>query len=702
MARRTSKQIQSDKDYEILSRISKRIVSWYDYFSENNDNYVADSNFLYDSDGQWTDDEIREYDIQEKKPRRTFNMLIKHINQLCGEYAENTYNVKVRAADNKSTSQDKVDIVSGLLRSIAFSSSSSKVYNYAMKCALSGGYGAYRVNVVRENEHSFNMIPRYEIIYDPTMCFWDSNARENTDKSDGLFCGICTSLSRDEFENKYPHANVDISSNPFGINYTDGFSWSSKDSITIVDYYEKEFYDKIIVQLSDGSVLDKEEAEETLIKEKRARRILKKINQFDMIAEPPLTIVKEESIQTYRVRCYRCTGSEILERWDWDGKKMPIIFQPGVSVFLEGKEHTLSFIRFAKDAQRTYNFARSEYLYRLKLTRYEPFIGTPKNISGFEEMWQDVTKAKSILLCNPDPVTGLPSRQTTQEVPSSLIAEMHTSAEDIKNILGRYDSNLGAPGNETSGVAIFNRQSAGNFSAKPFFDNAKESVEGGILVVLDMLKNIYDTERSVTIVDDTDSEIDRMINTSDEDDITKGIYSLRITAGSSFAIQKQDELRQLMSLVQVWPQLLDVTGDLAIDNIDLKNSAQLAKRVRTYVMPQITVDETNDEDAQKQLQRQNQASAAQAQIALIEKQAQVKQMEASAYYDQLSGVSKIMDSQTKQSESGAKLSVEQQRIEAEKEKTSAETLQEILKMIQTNDKAVQVNQSLMPGLIQNQ
>lgn len=684
----------NERESEVLERLRQRVDDWYNYYSQNNDNYRKDIKFVYGEDGQWSNEEIKEYD-DEHKPRLTFNMMPRYISNLQGEFSENVPDLKVLSQDATEVDdqlQQRINLLSGLLRNISLSSRNDIVYEAAFNSAVAGGYGCFRIRVEPEDVMSFNQIIRYQIIEDATTAFWDPNAKE-PNKEDGSCCGTCVLMSKKEFKEKYPEAEVPEDFDAF----RGAVQWVTKDAVCVVDYYEKVGFKRHIALLSNGMVVNFEDAPKMVRDLNKRSKLLIEMGASQGMPEK-VEIMQDEVRDDFFIQCYRATRNQILESSKWDGEFMPIVYQPGVKQMIENKEKTISFVHWSKDAQRTYNYTRSEFMYRLKLLRYEKFTASLKNIEGNEELWRNVHRAKAVLPFKPDVNNPQGPRQLgATEVSQSYIIAMQQSMTDMENIPGRFEANMGATSNEQSGVAVANRQKAGNLTAKPYFDNAITAIETGARITMDLVQKIFDTKRSVATRSADGEEKVVEINSSEDsaNNITKGKFSVAINVGSSFAVQKSEAVAQLLSTYQVSPKLAEISPDILAANLDIKDSSTLAQRARNYLIPQITTNEVQNLGTDQILQQAQQAQQAQQQQAQqqMQLQQQLAQMEMMAQQQfvqddkikamaaQMGALAKLMDSQSKREEVKLKGMDTQVRANAELQKAEMETQQEIIRTV---------------------
>ena len=118
------------------------------------------------------------------------------------------------------------------------------------------GYGAFQVDIDFESPKSFKQIIKFIMIPDATHCSWDPTALK-PHKGDGNFCSRNHVFSKEEFAATYPYIL-----NP--VSYSDArtlldFTWETRDTITVCDYYVKEWYPVIIYKLSNGETITEAE-----------------------------------------------------------------------------------------------------------------------------------------------------------------------------------------------------------------------------------------------------------------------------------------------------------------------------------------------------------------------------------------------------------------------------------------------------------
>jgi hypothetical protein len=340
---------------------------------------------------------------------------------------------------------------------------------------------------------------------------------------------------------------------------------------------------------------------------------------------PDLKVVKRRMTDRPVLRHRILTCCEILEGgYDgvpFPGKYIPIVLVKGRELNIEGKNHVFSLIRFAKDPQKLVNYWNTAAAEMIALAPKAPWLGTPRQFEGYEN---DYLKANvenyPMLKYNPDPeAPGPPQRQQPSNPPVAIFEQIRRGEENIKSVIGMFNADMGDAGPERTGAAINARQKPGDIGTSEFMENLSRAILYTGRIINEMIPEIYDTERDVRIrnVDDTESFTpinttvgdaaqaisrnpemyrgldpkkitDMMVKEGREarfNDITVGKYDVVISTGPSYATQRQEAADHLLQLVSSMPQQMAVAADLIVENLDFKDSDELAARLRKALPP---------------------------------------------------------------------------------------------------------------------
>ncbi len=603
---------------EVLTKAAKHLNEWNSYFTENITRGKDDVNFVVRD--QWTAVERSEF-TRLFKPAMTFNKLYDATKKVVGEQRKNKPDLIVRSLTGKAT-QEQINLRADLVRTISYQSQNDLIYQTAFKSALMMGFGAFQVMLDYESPRSFNQTIRYDLITDPTRTAFDPTALK-PHKGDGNFCARMYVMTRDEFFATYPYIT-----NP--VSYVDpymllDFQWQTRDTITVADYFVKEWFPLFIYKLSNGNVVTEFEWDE-MQKDIKMQQDIVKGSEVEKIIERDIpSIVGKRQTQDYVIMHYRMIRNQIIEFSEWPSKHLPIIFVDGDSYYIEGRQYTKSFIHEARDAQKCVNYFGSEIAAEVKNRRREQWLGTPDNISGYEQDWRNPELQMGLLRAKPDPKTGqMPVKQTPWDLSPAIMQNFQRATQDIREILG-FSETEALQGRDISGKARRERKLEGSMSAYVYFDNMNQAVEQAGRVVNDLLPYIIGEDERAMVMKRKDGKTDTVILNQKTDrgimnTLGLGDFDVEINSGPSFAVQKEVALEFFQETMANNPQVFPLVADLWASNLDIQQMDQVKDRLKTLVPPQVLAKEEG-----KQLPPQGPNPQEQMlQMEMMSKQAEIK------------------------------------------------------------------------------
>jgi hypothetical protein len=679
-----SQELMEDLDYygvnetDVLDVARKAINTWTGYFQDNITAGKRDMKFLLRD--QWESNERAQF-IQLAKVCLTLNTMADIVNKIIAEQRKMRPALMVRSINGIASDED-LQLRTDLLRSISYHSDNDIVYQTAFASAMQFGYGAFSIYTAYESSNSFRRVIKYDLIEDVTTCFFDPAAKM-PHKGDGDYCGRLILMSLDEFKSTYPWITDPQSYQQPQILNTRLFKM--KDIVVICEFYQKEWYPKIIYELSDGRVVDDEEWKEI---EDEYKDIGKKMGEESLanvilMREKP-HIVMTRHTQDYRIMHYRMLRDRIIEVTEWESKELPIVFVPGRSCYIDGKQYTKSFICDARDIQKFVNYLVSDIATEVKNRRREQWLGTADSIVGQEFMWRNPEVSQGMLIAKPDPKTGkMPERFPAAELPQSILGALNYAVNGIKEVLGFYDANLGKQSNEKSGVAVENRATQGNLSAFVFMDNMNQAIAQGGKVVLSLMPAIYGDKRSVVLSnaagESRSVELNKeMPDGKIENPILHGDFDVEISAAPSFAVQKAQALEVFTKLALSDPQrILPLVADLIAKNLDVEDQHRLIKRFEKLVPPAILAEERGEEPPPQPPSPQEQMMKMQQELAQKQLEERAEELRMRHEKHELEKVKLAMDAHELQE----KLKESQHRRETETHKTDLDFTAKIANII---------------------
>jgi hypothetical protein len=572
-----AKKSRTSTDKDLLVRIRRRFTAMTEHDRTNRQLAIDDLRFLNLPGEQW---DLTQKTQRGMRPCYEFNKLRVTAKRVINDMRANRPQGKVRAVEDGD--KDTADVLEGLIRNIWNVSDADTVIDYAAEYQVGGGMGAWRVNTQYSSDTVFDQDIVIEPIKNP-FCLYADPAASDPIKRDAKDWILTEKISKASFDERWPDAKpVNFDDTEFDDD-DDWFVEESDDDgmVRICEYWYQEPTQKTLLMLSDGSTVD---AISITPEELKLRQ---------------LTIQKSRTIDCHKIMMCIASGDALLEKpVEWAGSHFPFIQIYGEWLVIDGKVYWHGLTRFAKDAQRSYNVARTAISETISMAPQSKFWATPEQALGHTDKWAEAhSKLFPFLLYNSDPkAPGPPLRMGGAEVPIALMQESQLASDEIKAVTGIFDNSLGQQANESSGVAITARQRQGEIATFNYSDNMAKGIRRTYEILIDLVPKIYDSARSVRVLGVDLSEKYQKINMpvqgpdgqiQVENDLSRGKYDVTVTVGPSFSTQRQEATELYTQLGQAVPQLWQVAGDLIMKSMDLPYSDQMAERMKLLLPPQI-------------------------------------------------------------------------------------------------------------------
>ncbi len=629
---------------------------------------VEDVRFAQTPDGQWDNLAKKK---RKDRPRYTLNKIAAAIDTIVGDQRQNEITAKVVALTDDATEAETYD---GIIRNIDAQSSAKNIYDQAFDEQLNSGYGGWRITTQFTDDDSFVQEIRLEPIKSATTSLWFDLDAKQYDKRDARFAFLTWTLSIEEFKRRYPSATVSDFNQK---KYQSGRckTWFDGDNIRLAEYWRKVPIKRTIGLLSDGRVIDMKDEEAAL----------------DELAGAGITVVKTRQADSHKVERYIMNGAEVLEGPEaWAGRYIPLIPLYGKINHIENETHVRGLVRFAKDAQRIYNYLRSSLVETTALTPKDPYWITAKQAKGYTaQLARMATDNPPFQLYNEDKSSpGPPKRTGAPSVDQAAIEQASSAQLDITQTLGvsagTAQPMAGTDLDMRSGKAIEAQARRGDAGAFVFADNLVKSMEYSAVVLVDLIPRIIDTEQQIRILQPDGTEQMKMVNQTVLDtqtgkpvivnDLSAGKYDVKAKTGPMFATQREKAATMLQELATGNPAFATVTPDLIAKSLDTPLSDELHKRIRKQMITQGIVEPTEEEAQElqtEQLKTQQIVEQLTAQITQqVEQQANVRLLNAEAgkreaeVQDLLAGTAAKVD----------KTTADANKSELDSNKTANETL----------------------------
>lgn len=519
------------------------------------------------------------------RPLITINKEAGIIKQITGDQRQSRPQIKVRPVDSESDPKI-ADVFNGLIRNIETTSDAEAAYDCGLECAARCGLGYWQIVNVEPHDDTFEQELRIKRISNPLSVYVDPSWQES-DQSDARWKFIVEEISREEFERKYSKTAPAVDWDG-GIG-DDQKSWFTDAGVRIAVYWYKEEFERDLYQLQDGRVMTLTDPLEMDALDPQTGQPVQVVMGEEL--DQPVPFTRHRKIPATKIYWAEMCGSEILDGPnEWSGKYIPIIPCLGEEVWVDGKRELRSAIRHAHDAQRLYNWSRSNSVETQAMAPKQPYLLTPDQIKGHERSWATAYNTpRPYLLYNNDG-TGAPQRLGGSMPDIGATQEASLSSDDIKSTTGLYDASLGARGNETSGRAILARQREGDTATYVFADNRDRAIKHTGRVLIDLIPRIYDTDRVVRILNEDGkpgwARINIQLGERKVMDLSVGKYDVVVDAGPGYMTRRMEAADGMIQIMQAVPSLAPMLVPKIAKNLDWPGADDLAEELQQMMQSQ--------------------------------------------------------------------------------------------------------------------
>lgn len=551
---------------ELVKTARKRFAEAVDAESDNRDVAIEALNFRHGD--QWPED-IKASREREGRPCLTLNRIPQYVRNVINDIRMVRPAIKVRPVDSQSD-PETANILNGMIRQIEKSCNAESAYDWAAEYAITGGWGYFRITTEYEDEYSFNQCIKIERIANPFSVYMDPN-RSEPDGSDAKWCFVIDTMSREQFEAKYPDANSEWSEQiGNGMSKDD---WFSKDSVRVAEYWVKEEEEYTISLVTDP------------------------ISGQEYITEGEVDGFPSRKTTRSTVKQYIITGQEVLEENSWAGRYIPIVPVIGEELNIEGETYYRGMVTDMIDTQRQYNYWRTASTERVALYAKAPYIGFRGQFKSTK--WRNANTKNypylEVEIMEDYPNLSLPQRERPPDISTGIANEIQTCSQEFGAVSGIYEPSLGQESNERSGRALIQRQRAGDMATYHFVDNLARALTHAGRILVDLIPKIYDTSRIVYILHPGGEDEQIRVNEPYTDqngkermyDLKTGKYDVVVDIGPSFATQRQEASEAMLEMLKAFPEAAPIIGDLVAKNFDWPESDEVAKRLKTMLPPEI-------------------------------------------------------------------------------------------------------------------
>jgi len=521
--------------------------------------------------------------LQQRKslPCLVINTIPQFTAQLVGDWRESRKAIKVVPSNNEDT--DVASIREDLVRNIEMQSRADRVYDQSFESMIQCGDADFKVTVEYARDDVFDQEIRIRPIEDTMAVVWDRFSVDPTGR-DARTVWVDDRIPKDEFSRKWPQAGG--GSNLLEVDKVDRITlagWQDEYAYRVTEYWRMIERQKTLALFENGKMYEIDETNE------------------EQIIQANGAPVKTRIVWCRYAQMHYCTGWCILAGpYEYRMNRLPVIRMSGRIVNVAGRRVRYGLVRFMKDPSRLKNFWRSIAAEQLGYAPKAQWLATQSAIEGRQDAFRRAHLTRDpLLIVNDEAVIGQNIQRIEPPAPQAAIfQEVAMNTQDMKDVSGIQDASLGIRSNETSGRAIMNRQHEGDIASQTYYDNADAALLEAGDVINQLIPQIYDGTRVVRLIGKDESIKFQRINDPMDPhavDLGIGIFDVALSTGTSYTTRRVEAGQAMMDAIQVWPQLMEIAGDLVVKAQDWPGAEELSERLQKTVPPQFL----SPEDQQK-------------------------------------------------------------------------------------------------------
>ncbi len=558
---------------------------------------------------QWdaTTRTARGYGTIDERPCLTINKVRQHNLNIINDAKQNKPSVKVKPVGNGAT-YDAAQVYEGICRHIEYISNAQAAYDTATTFQVQGGIGWVRLATEypdyneSDQEGSHNQEIFIKRIKDPLTVYLDPDIRE-ADGSDARFGFVFDDMSREVYRDKHPKYKDLATKSPLDVSG----DWVRDDQVRVAEYFRVVESDDSLVSYIDWNTGSRTSGKKSKMDPEDYKKA---------IGDPQ---TKERDIADRKVEWYLIAGDKIIERGIWAGRYIPLIRVIGEETNINGQLDRKGHTRAMKDPQRLANYWYSAATEHVALQSKTPYIGAMSAFENLETYWDTANTVNHAWLPfneydDKGQKLSPPERQQPPVMAEAYIKGLMLASQEIKEVSGQFEADLGMEGNEKSGIAIQQRQRQGDNATYHYIDNLALAIRFLGKQLIDLIPKIYDTQRIVKIMGEDGVEHEVQIDPNAQQAFEAkqmenqqviqsifnpavGRYDVEADIGPAYATRRQEAFQAISQIIKESPELTSVIGDLLFKAADFPMADKIAERLKPKAGPT-----PQDQEMAKQMQ----------------------------------------------------------------------------------------------------
>lgn len=544
------------------------------------------------------------------RPCLTINKTAQHVFQVENEARQSQMGVKVNATGFGAMAE-AADAIEGIIRHIEYQSNAQQ---NAYACAIQGqvrtGLGWFHVVTdYVPGVDTFDQDFFIKSVPNGLSVYFDPSAHE-PDHSDQNWAMIVEEMDRGEFDKLYP-GHEDVARDPLSGLQSDS-DWVSDNTVRVATYYRRS------------------EKEDTLwsVPPMPELNFPGGMMRQSMMPEALVAVCRENKapsrpIASHMVDKYVIAGNSVVAQGETVFSLIPLIPVVGIETrATDGNDADYAgLVRALIDPQRMFNYTASAYVESVALQTKAPWLAAAEAIEGYTNEWSQAnTGNAAVLPYNAIGEDGQPIPVPTRIEPPSgstgHLQGMQSADQWMQMVTGQYQAEMGAPGNEKSGIAIQQRQRQSDTANYHYTDNQAMALRYLGRLLIAAIPRVYDTQRAVQSLGMDGSQTGVVIDPSMQASAqvalppgpdgqqqappqgmslekqrqiegailainpTIGRYDVEADVGPAFATRRQDAFNALTQVIQAAPALMGQIGDLVFQSADFPLADEIADRLK--------------------------------------------------------------------------------------------------------------------------
>jgi len=302
-------------------------------------------------------------------------------------------------------------------------------------------------------------------------------------------------------------------------------------------------------------------------------------------------------------------GDRVIDYGRFPGEIIPIFPVIGEDVNYDGERVLKGIVRDMVDAQRSYNYLKSQEVETIALSPKAPIMAEEGTIpKEYERDWNNCTKNPTKVLkyrmtnTDGEPAKSPPQFLTGMKVDTQWIREAAVGAiNDLKEVTGIYDTALGSDSRELSGKAIIAKQITADAGQFTYTEHLQMTIQQIGRWMMQVIPYVYKGERAIRILGEDGKlrsvDLDRPMgeNTPEEDQVPMDLdfteMDISVASGNSYATRREAGVDAFQSIMQAIPETASVIADLAVKNMDIPWASEAAERLHAILPPEVKAAE---------------------------------------------------------------------------------------------------------------